>query len=311
MRTAGGPLKAAILLNPTASRADGGREVARRLADRLGAPYLEAGEPTDPRRLAREAVDLGIRRLVVAGGDGTLNLVVNGLGAAMDRVELAVLPLGTGNDLARSLDVPLDPERAARLAEEGRAVPMDVGRISGRVERYFLNAVVGGIGGIISRDLTTERKRRWGGLSYGIQALGELRRLRRYDVRVRLEGGEEREGDSYCVIGANGRRVGGGIPVAPGAWLDDGELDVLVFPASSALDTGRLLLAALRGTHQADPEVWSRRARAGSISSSPGMWFDVDGEVVGSDPLHFEVLPRALRVVAGSGAALRRSRPRG
>lgn len=297
-------MKAGVILNPAASRADRGREVARRLAERVGGPYREMDEAADARRLTAELVGRGVDRLVVGGGDGTVNSVVNALGAEMQRVEVAVLPLGTGNDLARSLAVPPDPEDAALLAGRGEAASIDVGRITGREERYFVNAMVGGVGGTISRDLTPERKRRWGGLSYRIQALGELIRLQTYRVQVRLEGGDEREGDSYCVVVANGRKAGGGIPVAPGALLDDGELNVLVFPASTALATGRLLLAALRGTHEEDPGVWSRTARAGTINSSPAMWFDVDGELMGSEPLRFEVLPRSLRAVAGPGAAL-------
>ncbi len=296
-------MRGAVLLNPGASRADRGRPVARRLAADLDAPYVEANGEADAGGdiggLARELADGGAERLVVAGGDGTLNRAVNGLMEVLDRVELAVLPLGTGNDLARSLDVPLDLEEAAALARDGTARPMDVGRLTGREERYFLNAAVGGIGGAINRELTPERKRRWGGLAYRIQAVAELRRLREYRVSVELADGETLEDEVYCVVAANGRRVGGGIPVAPGGTLDDGLLDLFAFTATGALATGRMLLAALRGNHEEDPDVWSRQAPAATVSATPAMWFDVDGELVGSEPVHFEVLPRALRVVAG------------
>lgn len=300
-------MRAAVLVNPGASRADRGRPVARRLAEALDAPYREAGEQADGGRdvgaLARELVDEGARRLVVGGGDGTLNRAVNGVGEVLDRVELAVLPLGTGNDLARSLDVPLDLEAAAALARHGTARPMDLAWLTGREERYLLNAAVGGIGGAINRELTPERKRRWGGLAYRIQAVAQLRRLREYRVSLELADGETFEDEAYCVVAANGRRVGGGIPVAPRGMLDDGRLDLFVFPATGALATGRMLLSALRGNHGSDPDVWSRQAPAVSVSATPAMWFDVDGELVGSEPVHFEVLPRALRAVAGPEAA--------
>lgn len=300
-------MKAAVLLNPGASRADRGRPVARRLAEALDAPYREAGVEAEDGRdisaLARALVEEGAERLVVAGGDGTLNQAVNGLADRLERLELAVLPLGTGNDLARSLDVPLDLEEAATLAREGEARPMDVGRLTGREERYFLNAAVGGIGGAINRELSSERKRRWGGLAYRLQAVAELRRLREYRVRIEFPDGETQEEEAFCVLAANGRAAGGGIPVAPGALLDDGLLEVFVFRATGALSTGRMLLSALRGTHEEDPKVWFRQATAATVSATPAMWFDVDGELVGSEPLHFEVLPRALPAVAGPEAA--------
>lgn len=297
-------MRAALLLNPGASRAGRGREVARGLAEEMDAPCFEVAGKAEIRRLARRLAADGVGRLVVAGGDGTVHEALNGLEGAMDRVEIAVLPMGTGNDLARSLGVPMGLKEAATLAREGPVRAIDVVRLSAGEERYFVNAAVGGFGGIISRKLTPERKRRWGRYAYRIQAMWELPRLRRYQVEVRLDDGGAGEGDSYCVVLANGGTVGGGIPVAPEALLDDGEVDVFLFPTPGGLATGRLLLAVLQGTHGRDPDVWTRRARSGTISSTPAMRFDVDGELVGSEPVRFEVLPRAIRAVVGPGAAL-------
>lgn len=304
-------------MNPAASRAPAGREVIRRLSAEGAGTVRETEGPGHATRMAREAAAEGLDRVLVAGGDGTLNEVVNGLlgpgdpgpggGPAVgdgrtDGPVVEVLPLGTGNDFARTLGLSMDPEEAAELLggmpREGRVRRVDAGRLRGEVDRYFVNMVVGGVGGVVGQRVSRAMKRRWGALAYRIQAIKAAPHLPEHMLTARLDRGEPEERRSVGVVVANGRFVGGGIPAAPDARPDDGLLDVLLLPAPGLLGTLRLLLRALRGTHVDDPAVAACRARRLRLESTPAMELDVDGERVGSEPVTLEAVPAALRVVA-------------
>lgn len=310
-----------VIVNPAASRAPAGREVVRRLAAEGAGSVRETEGPGHATRMAREAATEGTDRILVAGGDGTLNEVVNGLlgpgksgpgggpaagGGKTDGPVVEILPLGTGNDFARTLGLPMDPEEAAErltgMSREGRVRRVDLGLFRGEEDRYFVNVVVGGVGGVVEARVTRARKRRWGALAYRIQAVRAVPQLPEHTVAARLDHRELPERRSFGVVVANGRFAGGGIPVAPGARPDDGLLDVLVLPAPGLLGTGRLLLRALRGRHVDDPEVAVHRARTVRLESAPVMEYDVDGELMGRETVTLEVVPGALRVLASPSA---------
>lgn len=290
-----------VIMNPRAGSARD--EAWREALDRL--PRMEvrrATRPGEAREAARDAVAAGVDLVVAAGGDGTVNEVLNGLAADFGRARLGVLPLGTANDFARSIGVPADPEAAVEVLAACGTRRIDVARASGPEERFFLNVSVGGFGGRVADRVDEDRKRAWGPLAYFRTAAEELPELGPHRIAARLDG-EEMELDAYHVAVANGRRAGGNIPVAPGARLDDGLLDVVLIPV---LDVPALLLLlpkVLLGEHLEDEAVIARRAARVEIRSDPPMRFDVDGEPLGEDPVRFEVLPGALRVVCGEGSA--------
>jgi diacylglycerol kinase (ATP) len=294
-----------IIVNPNAGSVDdlaGIEEVLGRLPGTSMKLTEQAG---DAERLAREALDQGVERVVAAGGDGTLNEVVNGLSADFSRACLGLLPLGTGNDFARTIGVPNDLEGALAVLKEGRVRTLDVARahigdiggIAGR-GRCFLNVSAGGFSGEVS-ERADEAKDRWGPLAYMRAAIGALPELKGFLVRITLNGAETLELETYNVVISNGRYVASGIPVAPGAVLDDGLLEVMIAPATTIPQLAVLVPTVLLGRHMDSDLLLFRKATRVEIEGDPPMAFNVDGELLGEGPARFEILPRALRMIVG------------
>jgi diacylglycerol kinase (ATP) len=294
-----------IIVNPNAGSVDdlaGIEEVLGRLPDTSMKLTEQAG---DAERLAREALDQGVERVVAAGGDGTLNEVINGLSADFSRACLGLLPLGTGNDFARTIGVPNDLEGALAVLEEGRVRTLDVARahigdiggIAGR-GRCFLNMSAGGFSGEVS-ERAGEAKDRWGPLAYMRAAIGALPELKGFLVRITLNGAETLELETYNVVISNGRYVASGIPVAPRAVLDDGLLEVMIAPATTIPQLAVLVPTVLLGRHMDSDLLLFRKATRVEIEGDPPMAFNVDGELLGEGPARFEILPRALRMIVG------------
>lgn len=247
--------------------------------------------------LAVDAVEAGAERIVAAGGDGTVNAVVDAVltGDRAGEVAVGVLPLGTGNDFARSLGIPLDLEGA--LDALGRAIPGLVDAV--RAEefgRFFVNASASGFSGEVDEQVTPERKRRWGPFAYARGALDLLPDPETYRLSLTVDGTEE-ELDVLNVVVANGRTVAGGIEIAPGALLDDGALDLVVVRAGSAAEIAAFCSSCLVGTHLEHDLVEHRRAGRVRLESVPPMPVNVDGDLVGETPVEYEIRPGALRIL--------------
>jgi diacylglycerol kinase (ATP) len=288
-----------VIVNPNAGSVDdlsGIEEALGRLPDTSVKRTEEAG---DAERLAREALDRGIERVVAAGGDGTLNEVVNGLSTDFGRACLGLLPLGTGNDFARTIGVPNDLEGALAVLEAGRMRTLDVARadVAGR-GRCFLNMAAGGFGGEVS-ERASDAKDRWGPLAYMRAAIGALPELKAFLTRIILNGAETLELETYNVVVSNARYVASGIPVAPRAVLDDGLLDVMIAPATTIPQLAVLVPAVLLGRHMDNDSLLFRKVTRVEIECDPPMAFNVDGELLGEGKARFEILPRALRMIVG------------
>ena len=292
-------MKTRIILNPNA----GSVESLDALRERLGAlPDTEVcrtGHEGHAEELAREAVDGGAGLVVAAGGDGTLNEVVNGLSAGFGRVRLGLLPLGTGNDFARSIGVPDDLEGALAVLQEGRTRWIDVGRalVAGK-SRCFLNMAVGGFSGVVS-EKASEAKERWGPLAYMRGAIDAWPELKAFETSILLNGAERLSVATYNIVISNGRFVAAGIPVAPQAEVDDGLFEVMIAPATTIPKLAILVPKVLLGQHLNDDLLIFRRATRIEIESDPPMAFNVDGELQGEAAAVFEVQPRALEMVVG------------
>lgn len=299
-----------MLMNPRARRARRdlvGLKAAIADAPALDGPEIVLTESSDEaaERAARAAAE-GRKLVVAAGGDGTVHAVVNGLMGAdegTDRPTLAVVPLGTGNDLARSLGLPPEPREALRHLASARRTVMDVLRVRGaeRPPFFCANVVAGGFGGQVEDEMTDAQKEALGPLAYLQAALKMITRLRVYRIRVRLDDGECVRLAAYSVVVCNGRFAAGGIPIAPRARLDDGLLNVVLVPAGHLADAGRLAAHIAAGTHLDESEkIQVARARRVEISSEPGMPYSMDGELTGPERRAlFEVVPGALEVLAG------------
>lgn len=261
---------------------------------------LRAASPErDTRALARMAVDESFDRLVVAGGDGTIWQVVQGL-APDFAIELAVLPFGTGNDLARSLG--LNPELlvlAAEYAFSGRVEPIDLIRIEDDRVRYCTNIANGGFGGRVAADVRAVDKQRWGNFAYWMSSIQEMIHPHEFSVDLEIDENSHVHTTTSGVAVANGRFVGGGFPIAPNAKLNDGQLDVVVLPVLDTIELMSLGLGFTMGDEYLDDSVRSFRCRKVRIQSNPPMPFSVDGESDSCADMLFELLPLALKVVVG------------
>jgi len=293
--------RARVICNPTSGGGAYDPDEIREELDGMELDWVKTEGPEDAIGAAEEWRE-GL--LLVAGGDGTVNDVVNGLGRAgfPEGVTLGILPAGTGNDLAATLCIPEDPEVAEDVIRQNRMRTLDVARVrsEGVGERFFINVATGGLGAEISSVNDKELKKRWGKLSY-LRASLEV--ARNFDVRelsLYLDG-EERRVRAVNIAVGNCRYTGGGWPATPKANPEDGLLDVVVIETLGAGELFNLAPALLAESSYLDKEgVLFVRAKEIRVETQPpGLEFTADGEVIGNEPARFSVLPQTLKVIVG------------
>lgn len=294
-------MRACVIYNPAAKGQKAER--FRRLLDSISkaATLRQTTRAGDARRLACEALYEGFDTIIAAGGDGTLNEVLNGMGDALDgfsKARLGVLPLGTVNVFARELGIPLKPDRAWEILQRGNEKAIDLPFAdygdTGEAERFHFAQLAGA--GLDSRAIELvdwELKKKVGPLAYvwaGLKAMGETQ------SQIIVSDGAKTVRGQLVLIG-NGRLYGGSYRVFPSADFCDGKLDVCVFPRVDWPTLIRcgfslLLLGKL-------PEAKVQRLRSTSLSliGSNATRFEIDGELAGNLPIRLGLMPRALRVL--------------
>ncbi len=293
--------KARVICNPSSGGGSYDPDEIRNELDGMEIDWVQTEGPEDAIEAAKEWRE-GL--LIVAGGDGTINDVVNGLGRAgfPEGVTLGILPAGTGNDLAATLEIPEDPDLAEDVIRQNRVRKLDVAQVrsTGIGERFFINVATGGLGAEISDANEGEFKKRWGKLSY-LRASLEV--AKDFDVReltLYLDG-EVRKVRAVNVVVGNCRYAGGGWLAAPKANPEDGLLDVVIIETLGLADLLELAPQSLaRSDYLGKDGVFF--ARAGEIrveTQPPGLDFTADGEVIGNEPTEFSVIHHALRVIVG------------
>jgi len=293
--------KARVICNPSSGGGYYDPDEIREELESLDVEWVQTEGPEDAIGAAEEWRE-GL--LVVAGGDGTVNDVINGLGRAgfPEGVTLGILPAGTGNDLAATLCIPEDPDLAKDVILQNRGRCLDVARVrsEGIGERFFINVATGGLGAEISDANDEELKKRWGKLSY-LRASLEV--ARNFDVRELMlyVDGEGRRVKAVNIAVGNCRYTGGGWPATPKANPEDGLLDVVVIETLGVAELLQLTPAVLTESDYLDSDgVFFVRAKEIRIETQPpGLEFTADGEVIGNEPAQFSVLPRALKVIVG------------
>lgn len=291
-----------VIVNPNAGSSAQLAVIENELAE-AGFSIHRTAAQGDAQRVARSAADAGFELVVAAGGDGTVTEVVDGIAQGGGRVRLGVLPLGTGNDLARTLAIPLDVEAALAALLEGRERTIDLVHVEvgGRSPVHAVNIAAGGFSGLVDEELTGELKERWGTLAYLLCAAKVLPDFEGYRTTIAWDDGDAGSTDAFAVIVANGRSLAGGQLVAPLANPEDGLLDVVVVRHGTLLDLAGVAARVTLGNFLESDAVEMRRARSLRVESTPAMRFNVDGELLPEGPALFRVLPRALRVLVGPG----------
>ena len=292
-------MKTFVICNPAAGGKGDREAIAETLKGRLGAVVRMTKRKGDAARLARSAIKKGFDYIIAAGGDGTLNEVINGIAANAGKVQIGLLPLGTGNDFARTLKLPSTIEDNIDILISQRTTAIDLVRIKSDRVRYLVNVSAGGFSGLVNEKLTPEVKDTWGPLAYVRSAAAALPEMHAYRANIVIDGAERLSIDLHNVIIANGRFVAGGLPVAPEADPRDGVFDVILIRKCSKPEMVFLAAQMLLGKHlSSDAIIWRRAARI-SIRSRPKMWFNADGELIGNEPAVFQIMPRALHFVVG------------
>lgn len=263
------------------------------------------------------ACDEGCQVVVAAGGDGTVNAVVNAMmsiGAAY-RPRLAILPLGTANDFAATLAIPDDIDQALDLSYSQQALPIDVVKIRAHhVQRYFANIAAGGNSVRVSEEMTAEIKARWGAFCYLRGGLPVLADLKTFRITAQCDTETFSDIDTWAVLVANGKTNAGRIVVAPNASPNDGLLDVIIIRDGNVMDIMEIISQALLGSYLECDQVIYRQVQNLRLQSVPGMRFTIDGEVIDEEPVEFEVVAGAISMNVGdefwaeSGLQLDRSK---
>ena len=289
----------ALLVNPTAGKGRAAHVVAN-VTERLRAgganvAILVGRDVDDAKALARQAIADGVDALVALGGDGMVHLALNVV--AGTATPLGIIPAGTGNDLAATLELPTkDPAAAAdalmRCLNGAGPRPMDAVRVG---DKWF-GCVLGA--GFDSRVNDRANRMSWprGRMRYNLAILAELRVFRPLPFVLELDG-ERWETEAMLVAVGNAKSYGAGMKVTPDAEVDDGLVDVQVLGPVSKPEFLKTFPKVFKGTHVSHPAVTIRRAKVVSLSS-PGVTAYADGEYLADLPIVCETVPGAVRILA-------------
>lgn len=264
--------------------------------------------------LAADAARKGTKLIIACGGDGTISEVANGILSSASDAELGILPSGTGGDFRKTIGIPARTSDAARILRDGRTRQIDVGRVTfmqddGQHEsRYFLGVASFGMSAdVISRvksggpEWLPAKAPRWlsGRISFAIAMVQSAVKTQATRVIVELDDEPARRLTVANLCIANARFFGGGMKIAPGAKLADGQFDVI---SIGDLGAPRILANAPRlylGAHLGMSEVGhalAKKLTARPLYKEQRIEFEVDGELPGHLPATFQILPKALRV---------------
>ncbi len=299
-----GPL--IIIANPRAGQGKVERhlpEIERTLAG-AGLAYRIARttHPGHATELARQALRRGERYLVAAGGDGTVHEVLNGMledsaPVAADAV-LGVVAAGSGCDLVRSLGLPGDAVNASQRLAGDTVRQIDVGKVtftsgSSPVTRYFVNIAEAGLGAAVVAS-TGKLPGFLGAAKYPCGFWLTLPRFRPAVVHLHADD-RELEWRAHNVVVANGQFFGGGMHISPRSEPDDGMLDVLVMVGPKT-DSFTMLPKIYKGAHLPHRNIAEVRAQRVRLEADPPVRIEADGEILGTTPATFEVIPKVIRV---------------
>jgi YegS/Rv2252/BmrU family lipid kinase len=238
--------------------------------------------------VGRHANDVDL--VIVGGGDGSLNAAVDGVVAA--GLPLGVLPLGTANDLARTLGLPPDLAAACQVIADGHTRRIDLGWVNGK---HYFNAASLGLSVAISRQLTPERKKLWGVLAYPLAAWRSWWGSRPFRADLRVNG-ERHRVQTVQIVVANGVHFGGGLTVAADAAIDDEQLDLVSLEIAHWWEAFPMLTALRSGTLEAKTQARTVRTREVEIRTRRPKPINTDGEITARTPAVFRVVPHALAV---------------
>lgn len=289
--------RARIIYNPTAGR----EEMKKQLADVLD--YLERiGYETSAfatngkgsaTREAKRAVIRGYDLVIAAGGDGTVYEVINGMAEKENLPKLAILPMGTSNDFARSIGIPKDIKKALEIIKKDNTKFIDVGKMN---KKYFINIAGGGTLTELTYEVPSKLKTVLGHMAYYIKGIEKITQFKPFDVQIETNGKSVTE-EIMMFLVANSNTVGGFDKLAPMAKIDDGLLDVILLKKCNLADLARVMTLLAKGQHLKDPKIVHFQTKEMIIRTENNVQMNLDGELGGSMPSHFKILPKHIEMI--------------
>lgn len=288
----------ALVVNASSRTGADAYEIARDLLTDLGVPLTDCYAVRDPTRLGEvldQVINNGCDLVIVGGGDGTLSSAVDQL--ARHGITLGVLPLGTANDLARTLQIPTDVRAACRTIAQGKLVDIDVGGVG---DHNFLNAASIGLSVGVTQALTSRLKRWLGPLAYPVASLQAYRMHAGFTGYLEFPDGDHPPitvDDVLQVAIGNGRHYGGGNTMSPTAGIDDHMLDVYAIRRGGFRDHVSVARRFRKGTFVNHSNVTHLKTRRILLRADPEQRINLDGEVVATTPQLLEVHRNAINVL--------------
>lgn len=288
-----------LVVNPSSGgeKAKAFEEAARaKLAtyfDQVEVKHTEKGG--DARDFARQAAQEGFHSVFVMGGDGTVNEGISGLAEADHRPNFGFFPLGTVNDLARALNMPLDPQEAIDQLDFDQVRPLDIGKIN---DNYFMNVVAIGALPEAINNVDSEEKTKFGKLAYFMSGFKNLIKHQSYAFELEVDG-EKLDLESTTILVGLTNSIGGFESILPQASVDDGLLHLIYLKDSNLLETLQAVPDLVTGVENSTNSVGYQTFSQASIALKAGqLTVNVDGDEGDSLPVTLKVLPSHLQVYA-------------
>ncbi|ATH59713.1 MULTISPECIES: diacylglycerol kinase [Staphylococcus] len=292
--------RARIIYNPTS-----GKELFKRTLPDVLIKLEKAGFETsayatekigDATTEARRCLTQNYDVLIAAGGDGTLNEVINGIAEYPNRPNIGIIPMGTVNDFGRALHLPNDIMSAIDVIIEGHSTRVDIGKMN---SRYFINLAAGGQLTQVSYETPSRLKSIVGPFAYYIKGFEMLPQMKAVDIRIEYDG-EVFQGEALLFLLGLTNSMAGFEKLVPDAKLDDGYFTLIIVEKANLAELGHIMTLASRGEHIKHPKVHYKKAKSINISSFIDMQLNVDGEYGGKLPGNFLNLKQHIEVYTPS-----------
>jgi YegS/Rv2252/BmrU family lipid kinase len=302
-----------VLVNPNAGKRKGEKdwhEIAAKITA-AGIKFVHAF--TEHRGhavvLTRKHIESGYRNIIVVGGDGTLNEVVNGIFQQKEipskEITLAMIPVGTGNDWCRMFNIPGDYKQAINLIKKRKVFIQDTGTIKyistegTEITRYFINMAGMGFDAMVAQKTNKQKDLgKSNPMSYVVNIFSSLFSYSNTKVTILLDG-EKIMSDIFSMSVGICQYNGGGMKQAPTALPDDGLFDLTIIKPIGKFKIIRNIIKLFDGSFTRMPEVGTYRSSKIIIHSEPKMYMEADGESLGHTPFVFNIIPQSLNVVSG------------
>ncbi len=283
--------RALLLLNPHARLGTKVRLKTIHYLQKLGFELIEesVSNPKDLPQIIRQH-EGQIELAIIGSGDGTISAAIEGL--LSSQIPLGILPLGTANNLARTLKIPLSLFKACNVIARGKTRPIDLGCLNGK---YFLNVAGLGLSTKINQQVTKEFKRRWGVLAYVATALKVAYQVPPFEVEICWDNQSIKTKTRQITV-CNGRYYGSGLIVAQDAAIDDQRLDLYSLETQNWWQTLSVLPALMCGNFTNCRQMRTLEGTKFELYTTTPCSMDIDGEAIAQTPAHFSLIPQALSV---------------